>query len=274
MVAVLVVTIIFRSSSALASAYGIAVTCTMVLTTMIAFVLVWRIWHWPVWKAVLVLAPLLIVELTFAAANAVKILEGGWLPLLIAAVTFMVMTTWKRGARLLASQAADVELKWLVDKLEAKPPHRVPGTAVFLTADAHWAPTALMHNLKHNNIIHERNLIVSITTSPRPRVASADRIRVERLSDHFIAVAAAYGFMEAPNIPRLLGDCRKHGLNVESGGISYFLSRRRLKEAPRSEMARWQELLFIRLSALAEDASAYFAIPTDRVIEVGTQSRI
>ena len=274
MVGVLLVIGIFKSSSALAAAYGIAVTATMILTTMIAFVVIWRLWKWPLYRVILVVAPLFLLEMTFLLANSAKILDGGWLPLVTAAVLFAIMTTWRFGSLLLTRQTSETELRWLVDKLEAKPTHRVSGTAVFLTADPKWAPTSLLHNLKHNRVVHERNIILSLRTAPIPRVARADRLEIEHVSDHFITVVAHLGFMERPNIPRLLDQCRRKDLNIDVGQTSFFLSRRKLKPTSRTKMAQWQQSLFIVLSRFAEDATAYFQIPPDRVVEVGTQITI
>ncbi len=156
-------------------------------------------------------------------------------------------------------------------KLEAKPPHRVPGTAVFLTGDPAVAPTALMHNLKHNRVLHERNIILTIKSEDVPRVVRHERVEIERVSDNFIRVVAHYGFMETPSVPKILEHCKRKDLNIELSQSSFFLSRRSLKTTIRSEMPRWQERLFIFLAGTAEDATAYFQIPTDRVVEVGTQ---
>jgi KUP system potassium uptake protein len=165
----------------------------------------------------------------------------------------------------------ETELEWLVRKLEGKPPHRVPGTAMFLTADPSYAPTSLLHNLKHNRVLHERNIILTIKTEDTPRVARHERISVDTVSDTFIRVIARYGFMETPSVPKILEQCRRKDLNIEISQTSFFLSRRSLKPTVKSEMPRWQEALFIMLANTAEDATAYFRIPSDRVVEVGTQ---
>lgn len=268
---VLLVIAIFKSSSALASAYGIAVTATMVLTTLMAFVVIWRLWHWPLWRALVLIVPLLLLELTFFVANSAKVLEGGWLPLMLAAALIAIMTTWQKGTALLARQSSATELRWLVGKLESKPVHRVSGTAVFLTANPELAPTSLLHNLKHNAIMHERNIVLSLETAQTPRVGRSESIEIERVSDHFITIVARHGFMQTPNIPAVLEQCRRKGVNVELGQTSFFLSRVRLKPTSRSELPRWQEKLFIGLAMSSEDATSYFDIPTNRVVEVGTQ---
>ncbi|PPC86280.1 MAG: potassium transporter Kup, partial [Hyphomicrobium sp.] len=184
-----------------------------------------------------------------------------------------IMYTWLRGTRVLAKQTRrnEADLDWLVRKLEAKPPHRVPGTAVFLTGDPYAAPTSMMHNLKHNRVMHERNILLSIKTEDTPRVARHERLTVERVSDHFIRIIARYGFMETPNVPKIIEMCRRKDVNIDMGSTSFFLSRRSLRVTSKSELPRWQERLFIALAGSAEDATTFFQIPTDRVVEVGTQ---
>jgi KUP system potassium uptake protein len=272
-VGVVAVTLSFGSSTRLAAAYGVAVTAAMVIDSLMAFFVIWRCWKWPLWRTALLITPLLLIEQVFFLANALKIPEGGWLPLVIAAVLAIVMLSWRRGTRVLAkaTRKNEAELDWLVRKLEAKPPHRVPGTAVFLTGDPEAAPTSLMHNLKHNRVLHERNIILTIKTEDQPRVLRHERVEIERISDNFIRVIAHYGFMETPSVPKILEHCKRKDLNIEISQTSFFLSRRSLKTTVRSEMPRWQERLFIFLAGTAEDATAYFQIPTDRVVEVGTQ---
>ena len=273
LIAVLFMVMLFKNSSALAAAYGVAVTAEMVITSLIAFFLIWRLWGWSVWQTALLIVPLLFIEQAFFAANMLKIFEGAWVPLLMAGCVGLVMVTWVRGARLLAKQTRknEADLDWLLRKLEAKPPHRVPGTAVFFTADPTAAPTALMHNLKHNRILHERNIILSIKTEDIPRVPRYERVTVDRVTDTFIRVVARYGFMETPSVPKILDVCRRKDLNIDMSATSFFLSRRNLKPTPKSEMPAWQDRLFVALARSAQDATTYFQIPTDRVVEVGTQ---
>jgi len=272
-VGVLLVTLIFRSSSDLAAAYGLSVTATMVIDSLMAFFVVWRCWGWQVWKVAALMVPLLLIEQAFLAANIMKIPEGGWMPLLVAAMISLMVLTWVRGSRSLAkaTRKNEAELEWLVRKLDAKPPHRVPGTAVFLTGDPTSAPTSLMHNLKHNRVLHERNIILTIKTEDTPRVQRHERIVIDRVADTFIRVVAHYGFMETPSVPKILDHCRRKDLNIDIASTSFFLSRRSLKTTLKSEMPRWQERLFIWLAGRAEDATEYFRIPSDRVVEVGTQ---
>ncbi|HWB47322.1 MAG TPA: potassium transporter Kup [Hyphomicrobiaceae bacterium] len=272
-IGVLIVTLSFRSSSDLAAAYGVSVTATMVIDSLMAFFVVWRCWHWPVWKAAVLMVPLLLIEQSFLTANMLKIAEGGWLPLLIGGAVALLMLTWVRGTASLArvTRKNEADLDWLVRKLDSKPPHRVSGTAVFLTGDPTAAPTSLMHNLKHNRVLHERNVILTIKTEDVPRVPRHERIEIDRVADTFIRVIAHYGFMETPSVPKIIEQCRRKDLNIDISATSFFLSRRSLKTTMKSEMPGWQERLFIWLAGRAEDATEYFRIPSDRVVEVGTQ---
>jgi KUP system potassium uptake protein len=273
---VLFVVAIFKSSSALAAAYGVAVTADMVITSLLAFFVIWKLWRWKLWQTLLLIVPLVLIEQVFFAANMIKVLEGGWLPLVLACLIAIIMATWVRGAGILVryTRKNEAELDWLVRKLEAKPPHRVPGTAVFFTADLDFAPTSLMHNLKHNRVLHERNVVLSIRTEDTPRVARHERVTVDRSNDTFIKVTARYGFMETPSIPKILDVLKRKEVNIDMGATSFFLSRRSLRVTPKSEMPGWQERLFIMLARSAQDATTYFKIPVDRVVEVGTQVAI
>ena len=240
---------------------------------VMAFFIIWKLWGWSIWRAAALILPLVLIELAFFMANILKIVEGGWLPLAIAGCVGLVMATWIRGARLVQKEFRknEAELDWLIKKLEAKPPLRVSGTAVFLTPDVNSAPTSLMHNLKHNRILHERNIVLSIKTNDVPRVPRRERLEIDRSNETFIKITAHYGFMETPSIPKIFNQCRRKSLNVDLGATSFFVSRRVLRPSSKSEMPRWQEMLFIALTHGAEDATTYFQIPTDRVVEVGTQ---
>jgi KUP system potassium uptake protein len=273
LVGVLIIVLIFQSSSNLAAAYGLSVTATMVIDSLMATLVIWRCWKWPIWRVGLVFVPLLLIELVFLSANVLKIPDGGWAPLAIGAAICVVVYTWIRGTKTLsrATRKTEAELGWLVRKLEAKPPHRVPGTAVFLTGDPLSAPTSLMHNLKHNRVLHERNIILTIKTEEVPRVQRHERIEIDKVEDTFIRVIAHYGFMETPSVPKIIEHCRRKDLNIDISATSFFLSRRSLKSTTKSELPRWQERLFIWLAGRAEDATEYFRIPSDRVVEVGTQ---
>ena len=274
--AVMLLVALFRSSSALASAYGIAVTGTMVVTAMMGFVVIWRVWKWSPIAAAALIAPFLFLDITFLAANLFKVFEGGWVPLVLGGVVMLLMYTWRRGSRLLFEKSRKLEfpLADLVAMLEKRPPQRVPGTAVFLTSDPECAPTALMHSLKHYKVLHEKNVILTIESAPTPRIDDAERVRMEQLSETFSRVTLRFGFMESPNVPKTLAIARRLGWQFDIMSTSFFLSRRALKPAAHSGMPRWQDLLFIRLSRSANDATDYFQIPTGRVVEVGTQVTI
>jgi KUP system potassium uptake protein len=276
LIGVILLVALFRSSSALASAYGIAVTGTMVVTGMMAFVVIWRMWHWTALAAAALMLPFLVIDLTFLSANMLKVVEGGWVPLALGLVVMLVMYTWRRGSRLLfeKTRRQETPLDDLVGMLERKPPQRVSGTAVFLTSDPKSAPTALLHSLKHYKVLHEKNIILSIETAHTPRVEPGKRVRIEPVGSTFMRVMLRFGYMETPNIPKALGVARKLGLQFDIMSTSFFLSRRALRRAPRSGMPRWQDKLFITLARSANDATDYFQIPTDRVVEVGTQVTI
>ncbi len=270
---VLLLVALFRSSSALASAYGIAVTGTMVVTGMMAFIVIWRMWRWSPVAAAALMLPFLFVDLVFLSANLLKVVEGGWVPLALGGVVMLVMYTWRRGSKLLydKTRRGETTLDDLVRMLEKRPPQRVPGTAVFLTSDPKSAPTALLHSLKHYKVLHEHNVILSIETTHTPRVPTDRRVQLEPVGATFMRVTLRFGYMERPNVPRALAIARKLGWHFDIMSTSFFLSRRALRPAQRSGMPRWQDRLFIRLARSANDATDYFQIPTDRVVEVGTQ---
>ncbi|HKO70957.1 MAG TPA: potassium transporter Kup [Bradyrhizobium sp.] len=273
LIAVVLLVLMFRSSSALASAYGISVTGTMVVTAMMGFVVIWRVWRWSPFAAAALIAPFLFLDLTFLTANLLKVLEGGWVPLALGAAVMLLMYTWRRGSRLLFEKSRKLEfpLADLVAMLEKRPPQRVSGTAVFLTSDPASAPTALMHSLKHYKVLHEKNVILTIEIAPKPRIDVSERVRLEQISATFSKVTLRFGFMESPNVPKALAIARKLGWQFDIMSTSFFLSRRALKPATHSGMPRWQDHLFIALSRTANDATDYFQIPSGRVVEVGTQ---
>jgi KUP system potassium uptake protein len=273
LVAVVYVVIVFRSSSALASAYGIAVTGTMVITTAMAFLVLWKCWRWPPATAALVIAPFLAIDLIFLMANMLKVVEGGWMPLAAGTALMVVMLTWRRGTRILAEKARrdEVRLAEFIDMLAKSTPERVKGVAVFLTGQPDSTPSALLHNLKHNKVLHEHNVIMNVVTEDMPRVDEKDRLSIERLSDAFSRVTLRFGFMEEPNVPRALAGARAKGMAFDVMRTSFFFSRRALRPAAESKMPRWQDRLFIWLARSANDASQYFRIPSARAVEVGTQ---
>ena len=273
LVGVLLLVGLFRTSSALASAYGIAVATTMVVDGLLAFIVVWQLWGWPLWRVMLVVAPLIIVDATFLSANLLKLFEGAWAPLLFGASMVLLILTWRRGTNILMQKTrrTEVPLDTLLPSLEKKLPHVVPGTAVFLTSQPDFAPTALLHNLKHNKVLHEHNVILTIITTDTPRVTDEERVKITALSPHFSLVALKFGYMESPNVPKALAIARKHGWQFDIMSTSFFLSRRALKPAAHSGMPPWQDRLFIGLAKSASDATDFFQIPTGRVVEVGTQ---
>ncbi len=271
--AVLLLVQLFRSSTSLAAAYGIAVTGTMVITVILAFIVAWKLWRMPIWLAAAMILPFLTIDLLFLSANLMKIFEGGWLPLLVGFSLMVIMLTWRRGSAILSERTHrdEVELKGFVDMLEKRPPNRASGTAVFLTGHAGRVPSALLHNLKHNKVLHAQNVIMSIETADVPYVPAQDRAVVEQISDTFYVVKLKFGFMDEPNIPKAIPALKKLGLKFDVMQTSFFLSRRMLKRAAHSDMPGWQDQLFIWLARRAHDASAYFHIPSDRAVEVGTQ---
>jgi len=222
---------------------------------------------------VLLVAPLILVDGTFLSANLLKLLEGAWAPLLFGATMVLLILTWRRGTSLLAQKTrrTEVPLDTLLKSLDKHPPHIVPGTAVFLTSQPQFAPTALLHTLKHNKVLHESNAILTIVTTDTPRVPDNERVKITVISSRFTLVALRFGYMESPNVPKALAVARKHGWQFDIMSTSFFLSRRALKPAAHSGMPRWQDRLFIGLAKSASDASDFFHIPTGRVVEVGTQ---
>ena len=264
---------LFRSSSALASAYGIAVATTMVVDGLLGFIVIWKLWRLPLWQAALMVLPLVVVDATFFSANMLKLFEGAWVPLLFGIAMVLLIMTWQRGTRVLLNKTrkTEVPLESLLNSLEKRPPHIVSGTAVFLTSDPQSAPTALLHNLKHNKVLHEHNVVLTIVTTDTPRASEQDRVTISPISPHFSRVSLKFGYMETPNVPKALAIARRQGWHFDIMSTSFFLSRRALKPASHSALPRWQDRLFIRLARSASDATDFFQIPTGRVVEVGTQ---
>ena len=276
LVGVLLLVFMFKSSDALANAYGIAVTGTMVVTTSLAFFVVRRLWHWPLVWAVPLIGFFLAIDTAFLFANLAKVFEGGFVPLLLASLSMLLMWTWVRGTGLLAAKTHrdSISTRGLIAMLAKSKPVRVPGTAIFLTSDPEIAPTSLMHNLKHNKVLHERIIIMSVKTTDAPRVAPANRFKIEPMSDSFTAITLSYGYMEIPRMPAALANLRKAGLKFDIMTTSFFLGRRTLKVSSQSFMPKWQDHLFIALSKQAATATDFFSIPSDRVVELGAQVAI
>jgi KUP system potassium uptake protein len=273
---VMLLVAIFHTSSALAAAYGIAVATTVVVDGLLGFIVAWRLWLWPVWQAALLMVPLIVVDVSFFSANLLKLREGAWLPLLFGVGMVTLILTWQRGTRILSEKTrkSEVPIEMLLKSLEKKPPHFVPGTAVFLTSHPEFTPTALLHNLKHNKILHEHNVVLTIVTTDTPRARNEERVTMTPISTHFSKVALKFGYMETPNVPQALAIARRQGWSFDIMSTSFFLSRRSLKPAAHSGMPLWQDHLFIWLAKSASDATDFFQIPTGRVVEVGTQVTI
>jgi KUP system potassium uptake protein len=273
LIGVVALVLTFRSSSALASAYGIAAVTTMAITTVLAYVVARERWGVGRALALPIAGLFLVVDLSFFAANTVKIVAGGWLPLLLALMIFTLMTTWKRGRDILAGKlrASSIPLKELLDSFGGHPPVRVPGTAIFMTGNAEGTPPALLHNLKHNKVLHEQVVLLTIIPEDVPHVPGEERVEVEPLEQGFVRVVARYGFMENPSIPDVLKRCREKGLQFQLMGTSFFLGRETLIPTKKPGMAIWREALFSWMSRNARSATAYFRIPPNRVVELGSQ---
>jgi len=275
LIGILLLVFVFQTSSNLASAYGIAVTGSMMVDTLLAFVVVWKAWRWPLTLTILFIAPFLLVDSVFLSANLLKILDGGYFPLLIAGGIVLLMWTWVRGMRIIFHKThTGMPLLDLIRHLERSPPTRVPNTAVFMTSDPEVVPTALLHNLKHNMVLHEHNVVMNVRTVPIPRVDPAERVKIERLSDDFSRVLLTFGYMETPNIPKALVQARRQGLKFDIMKTSFFVGRRTIKPATKSAMPLWQDNIFLSLARRATNASDFFNIPANRVVELGTQVTI
>jgi len=271
--AIIALVVGFRNSDNLAGAYGIAVTMAMLIDSILIFVVMRRLWNWPVPVAILIATPLLLIDLTFLASNALKIPEGGWFPLLVGAIVFTLLTTWKRGRSLLMRRLADdaMPLELFIQSIEASPPTRVPGTAVFLTSTQNRVPHALLHNLKHNKVLHERVVFLTIVTEDIPYVPAEERYEIKPLGCDFFRMVANYGFKDDPDVPELLEDCGRRGFVFDMMETSFFVSRETLIATVTPGMALWREKLFVSMSKNATKASEFFQVPTNRVVELGTQ---
>ncbi len=273
---VLALVLVFRSANALANAYGIAVSGTMVATTALSFFVVWRLWRWPLWGALALVCAFLSVDVGFFIANLYKVLDGGWVPLTLGGVMFVVMWTWARGSAILSAKSHrdSIPMADLIKMLEKSKPVRVRGTAIFLTSDPSVAPSSFMHNLKHNKVVHERVVMMCVKTETSPRVPPGQRFEVRALSPDFLSLTLHFGYMELPRVPVALAALRKAGLKFDIMTTSFFLGRRTLKPASNSGMPKWQDHLFIALAKQAASAPDFFNIPSDRVVELGAQMKV
>jgi KUP system potassium uptake protein len=263
----------FRSSTSLAAAYGIAVTGTMVITTLLAFIVVRRLWGWGWIKSGLLISVFLTVDVVFFAANATKIADGGWFPLVFGLGVFTLMSTWQRGRQLMRArlQRDAVALEPFLQGLGSGTVTRVPGTAVFLSSDPDAVPRALMHNLKHNLVLHQHVALVTVRVSDIPHVPEGERIEVQALPNNFHRILIHYGFKDDPDLPKALAHCEQFGLPINAMQTSFFLGRETLIPRPKSEMPLWREKMFVAMFRNAGSAASFFNIPPNRVVEMGTQ---
>lgn len=273
LIVVLILVWSFRTSSNLSHAYGISVFGAMVVDSLLAWIVISKGWRWSTVATAAVIGPFLIIDLAFFSANMLKLLSGGYVPVMLAIMLVVLMATWVRGTKILfdKTRKTDVPLLELVGMLAKSPPYRVKGMAVFLTSDPETAPASLLHNLKHNKVLHERNVILTVRSADTPRVPEEERVRLSRITDDFWRVEMVYGYMESPNVPKGLAMLRKQGFKFDIMSTSFFLSRRSIKPSPQSGMPIWQDKLYISLTKSATDATNFFQIPTGRVVEVGTQ---
>ena len=270
-VGTILIVIGFGSSSALAAAYGIAVSMTMVITTLLLHVVATERWHWPRPVALCVTSMFLTIDLAFFSGNLLKVTHGGWLPLVIGTVIFTFMTTWKTGRRIIGDRlmAGAFPIEQFVAEIKAKPPIRVPGTAVFMTAQGRCTPPALVHNLRYNKILHGQVIVLTVTTAQTPYVDPKKQISIDKLGDGLYTVRIQYGFMQDPNVPETLAQAQN--LPVEFDDTAYFLGRETIIVTPRPGMAMWREKLFVLMARNASRATAYFRLPLERVVELGVQ---
>ena len=273
MVGVLFLLVTFQNTHNLTAAYGVAVTGVMFVNTLMAFTVARHKWNWPLWGVLAVLIPMGFVDLIFLSSNLLKLPDGAWMPLLIGSLIVLLMWTWVRGTQILGEKTRrdSLPLTDLIDMLGARPPHRAQGTAIFLTSDPTVAPVAMMHNLKHNKVLHEKNIIMTVHTSHRPRVRADERIAIEVISDDFKRITLTFGYMETPNVPKALAQCRRQGLKFDIMSTSFFLGRRSVIPTARQGMPMWQDKLFIFLMRNAANPTDFFRIPPGRVVELGTQ---
>jgi len=263
----------FKSSSALAAAYGIAVTGTMSITTVVYYVVTRRTWGWPVWKSAPLAGVFLLADLAFFSSTAVKLPDGGWFPVAMAAGIFIVMTTWNTGRRFLGEVLAEafLPLDLFLEDVKNANPTRVRGSAVFMSSNPEGVPPILLHHFKHNQVLHDQVVLLTVLSEHVPEVPHDQQVQVETLPHGFFRVKVSYGFMQSPNIPRALTDCARFGLTLLPERTSYYLGRETLLPTGRSRMVRWRKQLFAFISRNARPATAYFGLPPNRVVELGMQ---
>jgi KUP system potassium uptake protein len=266
----------FRTSSNLAAAYGISVTGTMVVTAILLWVVMIQRWRWSVLLATLVVLPFFVIDLAFFAANAVKIAHGGWFPLVVGGCIYMLMVTWKRGRQILDERlrSGSLPLDVFLSSVFSNPPHRVPGTAIFMHRNAEGVPTALLHSLKHYKVLHETIVLLSVQVEDEPYYDPDKRVEIEGLGSGVWRMELHYGFMDDTDIPKALAEVRVEGLNLDAAKTSYFLGRETLVATHRHAMAAWREKLFIWMARNASGAGLFFRLPPNRIIELGAQIEV
>jgi KUP system potassium uptake protein len=276
LVGVVIAVLAFKSSSALAGAYGIAVTLTMAITTALTFFVVYKAWRMPLPLALGATGVFLVVDLFLFAGCAIKLWDGGWFPLAMGLLFFMFMTTWARGRELLVETIRQdgLELNSFIEMLEAHPPHSVPRTAVYPVANPETVPQAMLHNIKHNQVLHEKNVILTVLFDEVPWVSEQDRLQVGQLGQHFWRVVVRYGFMNNPDVPQALSGCASHGLRIPEFETTYFLSRETVVSTPGAGMAQWREKLFAAMNRNAGGVVEFFRLPDNAVVELGTRVQI
>ena len=276
MLLVLLAVIGFRTSEGLSAAYGIAVTGTMATTTVLALVVARKLWHWPLLVVLPLGAVLMAIDLSYFSANLIKVEHGGWFPLVLGVIVFAVMTTWRRGRELVLREMKQggLAIDTFLASIANHPPLRVPGTAVFLTANLGAVPIAMLHNLKHNKVLHERNVLLTVEILDAPTADADERIDLKPLGAEFYRLVLRFGFAEDPDLPRTLGSCQKLGLGFDLMDTTFFISRENVVSSNRPGMALWRDKLFAFLARNAMPATAFFRIPGNRLIELGTQVEI
>ena len=276
LIAIILLVLGFKNSDNLTGAYGIAVTITMLIDTLLLFVVMTRIWRWSFPLSLLLITIIIGNDIMFLAACLTKIADGGWFPLVVGAVMFTIMSTWRKGREILRKRMNEgaMPLDMFVESMAMSDTPKVPGTGIFMTTNGKGVPSALLHNLKHNKVLHGRVIILTITVEDIPRVPKEDYIWIENLGHGFYRIAAHYGFKESPNIPAMLADCKLQHMDFDMMETSFFVNRESLIATPGGDMAMWREHLFVWMSHLAAKASDYFRIPSNRVVELGTQVEI
>lgn len=269
----MLIVLAFRNTSALGAAYGIAVTGTFVITSILFFMVARLRFRWPLWKAAALCGAFLMVDLAFFGANIIKVVQGGWVPLALALALFIAMTTWKRGRAILQQKLLDstLPLSLFLDDIGRRKPHRVRGTAVVMTSTIDGVPPVLLHHLKHNQVLHEQVILLSVLTDDTPEVVAEERVAVDSLGEGFFRVVAHYGFMQTPDVTEILSRAKTLGLSCRPAQTTFFLGRERLIPTGTSKLARWRKRLFVVMSRNARGATEFFGLPSNRVVELGTQ---